>query len=102
MEDAVRRVVVGAERLPVVRADRPPGERHLVEVAAGDGDADLGAVVDRARRVRRAEDRRRRGSWSSERSARLPHDRRQRRHGDGDPALAVALDLRGRRPARRP
>ena len=95
VEQAVRGVVVGAERRPLVRSCRAPRQRDLVESVGRDGHTDLGAAADRAAGTGRAEEHRRRMFLGLDVGRGAPHERAQRRHGDRHAAFAIACDVAG-------
>ncbi len=94
VEDAVRRVVVGAERGPLPAPDRPPGERDLVEAAVGDRDGDRRAPTHDTTRGRLLEVHRRGVLTLGEGARGTPHHGRQGRDGDGEATLGVAAQRR--------
>ena len=106
VEDAVRRVVVGSDRLPAVAAVGLEGD--LVERVAADVGADLDALALRRRDGRRVERDRRRAPGPRHAAGQLVDDGRQRRHGDAQlavgvgaqPGVALAVDAVVAAPAR--
>ena len=98
VEDAVGRVVVGADRL-ASRRGGPGLERDLVERVA----ADVGGDLQRGRRAgrRRAERDRRRAPGCARAAGRPVDDRRQRRHRHRKPLRRAGPRARRRRRRRR-